>query len=138
MNILKQFDTVSASEEGAWLHLVIPGTDEKAYLDEERTKPLRIKLKGPDSDAWTSFQRKAIKSNNQKDDKTVNEIALEDAKLFAKMTIEWENIPDDKGKTQEFSKEAAINLYVDYKDIRMQALRFVMSQENFTRKPLDF
>lgn len=135
MNILKQFDTVSASEEGAWLHLVTPGADEKSYLDEERTKPLRIKLKGPDSDAWTSFQRKAIKSNNQKDDKTAHEIALEDAKLFAKMTIDWENIPDDNGEPLEFSKDAAIKLYLTYKDIRMQALRFVIAQENFTRKP---
>lgn len=133
MNILKQFDTVSASEEGAWLHLCAPGTDEKVYADNKKEQPLRIKLKGPDCDVWTSFQRKAMKSQgSKKDDRSPDEIAFEDAKLFAKMTIAWENMPAEVG---ECTTENAIKLYRDYKDIRMQALRFVMPQENFTQKP---
>lgn len=130
-NILKQFDTVSASEEGAWLHLCSPGTDEKVYVDDKRKKPLRIKLKGPDCDAWTSFQRKAIKGQGKKDDRSPEDVALEDSKLFAKMTLAWENMPAEVG---ECTYENAIKLYLNYKDIRMQALRFVMSQENFTQK----
>lgn len=130
-NILKQFDTVSASEEGAWLHLCAPGTDEKVYTDKARKNPLRIKLKGPDCDAWTSFQRKAMKGGGKKDDRSPEDVALEDSKLFAKMTIAWENMPAEVG---ECNYEAAIKLYLNYKDIRMQALRFVMSQENFTQK----
>lgn len=129
MNILKQFDTVSASEEGAWLHLCAPGTDEKVY--NGKNKPLRIKLKGPDCDAWTSFQRKAMKAQGKKDDRSPEDVALEDSKLFAKMTLAWENMPAEVG---ECNHEAAIKLYINYKDIRMQALRFVMSQENFTQK----
>lgn len=138
MNILKAFDTVGASEAGSWLHLTIPGTDELAYADDKKTKPLRIKLKGPDSEAWTAFHRKAMKTRDKKDTRTAREVALEDAKLFANMTIEWENIPDDTGKgNRELTTETAVKLYLDYKDIRMQALKFVMSQENFTGTQLE-
>lgn len=133
MNVLKQFDTVKTSEEGAWMHLVAPGTDDKVYLDDEQKQPVRIKLKGPDSPMWVNFQRKAIRSD-KKDNRSVEDVAVEDSKLFAKMTLDFENIPNDDGKgTQTFSREAAIQLYLKYKDIRMQALRFVVSQENFTK-----
>ena len=133
-NILKMFDTVSSSEKGAWLHLTIPGSEEKAYLDgDKQKKPMCILLKGPDSDIWTAFQRKALKSKAK--EKTHEETILEDAKLFAKMTLGFNNIPDDEGKPLDFSHEAALKLYLNYKDIRMQALRFVMSQENFIEKP---
>lgn len=135
MNVLQQFDTVSASEEGAWLHLTIPGSDEKAYLDEAQEKPLRIKLKGPDSDTWTAFQRKAMRA--KQNDKSVDETTNEDAKLFSKMTVSWENIPDDNGDELEFTAENAIKIYRKYKDIRIQALRFVMDQANFTKRQPD-
>ena len=131
-NVLKMFDTVSSSESGAWLHLVMPGTEEKAYADgDKQKKPMRIQLKGPDSDAWTVFQRKAMKSQGK--DKTHEETVLEDAKLFAKMTLGFDNIPNDDGSVMAFTYESALKLYINYKDIRMQALRFVMSQENFTK-----
>lgn len=135
-NILKMFDTVSSSEEGAWLHLSIPGADEKAYLDDKKKKPIRIHLKGPDSDTWTAFQRKAMKSQGK--EKNHDDTILEDSKLFAKMTLGWENVPKESGEgVQEFSFEAALKLYMNYKDIRMQALRYVMAQENFIKKPLE-
>lgn len=134
MNILQQFDTVKASEEGAWLHLCAPGTDEKVYTDKANKKPLRIKLKGPDCDVWTAFQRKAMQAQSKKDSRSPEDVAYEDSKLFAKMTVAWENMPAEIG---ECSYENGIKLYSTYKDIRMQALRFVMSQENFTQKPLE-
>ena len=132
-NILKMFDTVSSSEQGAWLHLTAPGSDEHVYIDDKQKKPMRILLKGPDSDIWTAFQRKAMKS--QAKEKSHDDTVLEDAKLFAKMTLGFDNIPDSEGKSLEFTYENALRLYRDYKDIRMQALRFVMSQSNFTLKP---
>ena len=68
-NILSVFDTEAQSEQGAWLHLVTPGTDELAYADDARKKPLRIKLKGPESDTWTAFQRKVMQQQDGKKDK---------------------------------------------------------------------
>ena len=128
-NLLNQFDTESTSENGAWLHLVLPSTGEPSYLDEKQEKPLRIKLKGPDSNAWVNFQRKALRNNDKNDRRTTKELANEDSKLFAKMTIEVENIPD----IEKPSEEQLVEMYVTYKDIRIQALTFVMNRENFTK-----
>lgn len=135
MNILKQFDTVSASEEGQWVHLVIPGTSEPAYLDmEKQDKPLRIHVKGPDCAVWQAFQRKAMRANQEKEDKkTPLDVATEDSTLLSKMTLGWENIPDDSGKARAFSAESAASLYLNYKDIRVQVLQFIMDRANFTK-----
>lgn len=132
-DILKAFDTESISEAGAWLHLTLPGTDGvPAYLDEEKTKPMRIKLKGPDCDIWMAFQRKAIASMGAKDKRTAKEIAQEDSRLFGRMTLEVENIPG----LDVLTVDSATALYLKYKDIRMQALQFVLDRErNFISRP---
>lgn len=132
MSILDQFDTVTASEEGAWLHICHQGTDDKVYLDKAQKKPLRIKLKGPDSEVWIAFQRKAMRKSDKEEERSPAEIAEEDADLFAKMTIEWENMPDDVGECNQKNAKA---LYLKYKDIRIQVLGFVHSRENFTKRP---
>ena len=127
-NILQMFDTESASETGSWLHLAKPGTDgDLAYAGKGTDKPLRIKLKGPDSGTWTAFQRKAMKGSGKKDTRTAKEIAREDANLFARMTLETENIPG----YQDADEAALIDMFVKYKDIRVQSLRWVLNQENF-------
>jgi hypothetical protein len=127
-NILQMFDTESASETGSWLHLAKPGTDgDLAYAGKGTDKPLRIKLKGPDSGTWTAFQRKAMKGSGKKDTRTAKEIAREDANLFARMTLETENIPG----YQDADEAALIHMFFKYKDIRVQSLRWVLNQENF-------
>jgi len=132
-NVLSIFDTESASEAGSWLHLAKPGTGgEPAYADKEHKKPLRLKLKGPDSDTWTAFQRKAMRQAGKKDNRTAKDVALEDAQLFARMTLETENIPGYENPDHE----KLIEMYRNYKDIRVQALQYVLDQENFIGKPL--
>lgn len=133
-NVLNMFDTVSASEQGSWLSLVKPGTEETAYADEMETKPLRIKVKGQDSTVWQNFVKKAVAAKDN-DKKTPEQIALSDSELLARMTLAFENIPDDSGKKdREFSFESAVSLYLNYKDIRQQVLGFVMDRVNFTSK----
>ena len=129
-NILTMFDTESASESGSWLHLAKPGADgDLAYADKTTDKPLRIKLKGPDSGTWTAFQRKAMKDSGKKDTRTAKDIALEDARLFSRMTLETENIPGYAATDHA----DLVDMYFKYKDIRMQALKWVMKQDNFTQ-----
>ena len=131
-NILSVFDTEAQSEQGAWLHLVTPGTDEPAYADDARKKPLRIKLKGPESDTWTTFQRKIMQQQDGKKDKrSVDEMKREDARLMARMTLAVENIPG----VDMADKETVISMYENYRDIRVQALTFVLQRENFIGKP---
>lgn len=142
-NILKMFDTVSSSEEGSWLHLCVPGSDEKAYADgDKQKKPLRIKLKGPDSDVFAVIARKGKFESDKRQakfqktgmvekPKTVAESALEDAELAAKMTMGFENIPE--GKPDDVN--SMIAMYLEYKNLREQAIDFAVSRANFTKAP---
>jgi hypothetical protein len=130
-NLLSMFDTESASESGSWLHLAVPGTDGDLAYDG-KGNPLRIKLKGPDSDVWTEFQRKAMRHAGKKDTRSAKEVAKEDAHLFARITLDVENIPGyDKP-----DREKLVEMYTQYKDIRIQSLRYLMNQENFIGKSL--
>ena len=132
-NILSVFDTEAQSEQGAWLHLTLPGTDDLAFADKQRKSPLRIKLKGPESDTWTGFQRRVMQSDDKKDKRTPEEIKLSDSRLMARMTLDVENIP---GVTMD-DKESVVQMYANYRDIRMQTLTFVLRRENFIGSPVN-
>lgn len=138
-NILQMFDTVKLSEDGAWLHLNVPCSNEKAYADKDKKKPLRIKIKGPDCNKWSEYKIKAQRAKPNKNgkvaEKTVAEIALDDSKVVAALTLGFENIPDSSGKADLVcSYENALKLYLDYKDIRIQMLNMLFEQENFMLK----
>lgn len=127
------FDSKTPANEGAWLHLTIPGTKEKAYLDHTSKtpkKPVRIKLVGTKSDKYREwlqeFKREARAEG--KDEKAVAD--LEDAQMMAKFTLEWENVVDD-GKELECTNENAEKLYFKYNEIRVQAFQFMMDSANF-------
>lgn len=135
-NILEQFNTVKLSEDGAWLHLNTPCSNKKAYADKDNKKPLRIKMKGPDCNKWSEFKLKSQRAKPEKNgkpvEKTVSEISLDDAKLLASLALEFENIPDGSGKGDlTCTYENAVKLYLDYKDIRVQALSMLFDQERF-------
>lgn len=126
-NVLALFDTESMSENGSWLHLNVPGTDEKAYADpDKKTKPMRIKLKGPESDTWVSFQRKAAKYQGNNDKRDNDQIKRDDAKLLASMTLDIENIPGF-----ENNRDSLFSMFLGYRDMRLQALSHVLDRENF-------
>lgn len=127
-NFLNMFDTESASESGSWLHLERP--DKRGalcYLDKEMTVPCRIKLKGPDSEEWGSFSRQSQKDKEKKLKRTGKEDAVYEAKLWSRMTIEVENIPGYESP----DRNALFEMYLKHKDMRTQALYYVINQENF-------
>lgn len=135
---LSVFDTVTQSTEGAWLHLTVPGSRDFAYLDghlDKPKKPLRIQLKGADSDTFAKelqrINKKSRKTGNK--EKNLEEIAREWSELYAKMTISWENMPSEDGKPLECNFENALKVYLNYKDIRVQVGDFIANQENFIK-----
>jgi len=153
-NFLSVLDTETASESGDWLHLENPATGEPMYwenapkgarLDEDGRAPVRIKLKGPDSDTWQTFSRKALKEMSKSQgskksslyDKTSDEIRREDSQLYAKMAIDWENIPSEDGKeVLPFSRDNAIAFFMKYKDARNQASEQIREKEDFIKAQL--
>jgi hypothetical protein len=132
------FDTVSAANEGAELHLTVPGSGELAYLDagnKNPKKPCIIKLLGAKSDKNTQIQQEYQRKQrdrkvgeapaNQERDRLLN--------MVAGLTVGWSNIPDDDGKELPFSHENAVTLYSKYEEIFEQALQFILRKENFIK-----
>ena len=136
---LNVFDTVSASNQGAELHLLHPVTKLPTYADKEETKPLIISLLGTDSDLYTKeIQKKAKQyrrntAKNKVDDIDFEKSVRESCEMYAKLTTGFKNIPGDNKKELEFSFDNAFALYMKYKDIRVQVGDFIADQANFIK-----
>lgn len=134
---LNVFDTVAQANTGAELHLLVPGSKAPAYLDKEETKPLIISLLGSDSDVYTKeiqkkakeMRRKTNKANDLDLDKNIREAC----DLYARLTVGFKNIPSSDKKDLVISYDNAFNLYMQYKDIRVQVGDFISEQANFIK-----
>ena len=139
---LSVFDTETAANEGAKLHLLNPKTGLPAYADAKETKPVTITVVGTDGDVFTKEQQKQAKvlarKQKQKGDKAEDFDFDEEKKrtcdLYARMTKSWENItlPGDKGQS-ECTYENAYKLYMSFKDIRLQVSGFMADKANFIK-----
>ncbi|WP_420013921.1 hypothetical protein [Tateyamaria sp.] len=120
--MFKFTDTIQMSEDGAWVHLKDRGRF--AYLDDDKSKPIRIKVRGPDSPTLQAALRK-VNAQKMKESAgtdmakmSVGEIEdlLERGKgnipnTWRLATITWENMPDGKGGAMPYSDDAARDLY---------------------------
>lgn len=136
MTNLSIFDTQSAAELGAKMELKHPVTGETAYYNDNEKKPITIKLRGTDSG---EYEKELQKIARQQKGKKSNDVDIEQAKrqsceIYAKLTLGWENMPKAEGEgTQEFSKDAAFELYMKFKDIRVQVGNFITEKANFIK-----
>ena len=143
------FDTVSASEAGAWLHLTNRRTDAPAYVTgkdgaPDMTKPMRLNLIGTDAPAFKAKDRKRATSilkrrGGKMDFGKMNKVqlgALIDEgqegiiQSAVDATIGWENLSLD-GKPVEFSEAAAFAIYRKYPSILDEVTEFLKDRANF-------
>jgi len=135
-------DTVQLSEDGAWVHLRDRGR--LAYLGGDKEKPVRIKVRGPDSPTLQAALRKVnakkMKENAGADLAKMSigdvEELLEQGKdsianTWRMATITWENMPDGEGNALPFSDEAARALYEGHPAIVRQLSEDAGSVEDF-------
>jgi len=129
-SVLDIFDTESASARGSWLHLKHPVTGALMFIDAEQKKPLKIKLKGPDSNEWILFMRQGRK-DSASDVVDLDAEKDRDAKAYASLTLDMQNIPGvDKN-----NPDSVTAMYRSHKDIREQAFVHIVNRENFTGAP---
>jgi len=114
------FDSVSASENGAWLHLTNLRTDAPAYVTgkdgtPDASKPMRLNLLGPDAPAAKAKARKRATSILKRRGGKMDFAKMTEAQIGALIdegqegiiqtavdaTIGWENLSLD-GKPVEF------------------------------------
>ena len=130
---LANLDVKAAADEGATLHLEHPTTGELLFADDEKKKPMTIKLVGTDSQIYNDIlQRRARKQvNKRRPDKIdVAEARRKGTELLARCTLSWNNILNG-GKNTKHSYEAAVKLYEEFPWIREQVDRFVGDRSNF-------
>ena len=143
------FDSVSAAEAGAWLHLTNLRTDAPAYVTgkdgaPDLSKPMRIKLIGMDAPAAKAKERKRATSILKRRGGKMDFAKMTEAQLGALVdegqegivqaavdqTIGWENLSLD-GKPVEFSEEAALAIYRKYPSILEEVTEFLKDRANF-------
>ena len=143
------FDSVSAAEAGAWLHLTNLRTDAPAYATgkdgaPDLSKPMRIKLIGMDAPAAKAKERKRTTSILKRRGGKMDFAKMTEAQLGALVdegqegivqaavdqTIGWENLSLD-GKPVEFSEEAAFAIYRKYPSILDEVTEFLKDRANF-------
>jgi len=143
------FDSVSASEAGAWLHLTNLRTGAPAHVagkdgKPDMTKPMRINLIGPDASASVAKERKRSTSALKRHGGKMDMSKMSEAQFGALLdegqetilrtavdaTIGWENMSLD-GKPVEFSEEAAFAIYRNYPPILREVTAFLKDLSNF-------
>ena len=143
------FDTVAASQSGAWLHLTNLLTDAPAYVTGKDgapnpTKPMRINLIGMDASASKAKARKRATDILKRRGGKMDFAKMSPAQIGAVIdegqegivqaavdaTIGWENLSLD-GKPVEFSEEAAFAIYRKYPSILDEVTEFLKHRANF-------
>lgn len=143
-------DTRKLSEDGAWVQikdhgrpLFFPGKDGK----DDKTRPVRIKIYGPDSDTLQErFAKRLARAMKDDDGGSDDASKLSEAEIVARLSeapeqraeamvdavITWENIPGEDGKPVPYSAEAAAELFKKHPDVRRQ-LEGYLGEDNIER-----
>jgi hypothetical protein len=142
---LANLNRAAVMNAGAWLHLKHPDDRVPLYADDAKERPVRIKLLGKDSDVYVKADAAAREANVEamsrgaKWKAAANDHAF--AETLAKITVEWENIPQGwvDGSADEnpalLSEAAALKLYenLGVKWVREQADEFLGQRSNFSQ-----
>lgn len=146
--MFKFTDTKALSEAGAWVHIQDDGRpaywpDKKGKPD--KSKPVRIKVYGPDSETFKEKARKRaaklLKETGGKNDFGKMGLSEIEALIergeengpaeWADRTITWENVPGEDGSPCEFTHAAAEALYANYPSIIAQLAQDAAERSDF-------
>ena len=132
MDLSKEFDTASAAESGAFLHLEHPTTGEKLY---DGDTAVGITLRGQDS---RTFRQASHDISNKRMERQVKKLTAEalernTRELLAACTVDWQCI-EMNGEPLKCTRENADRLYAELPWIREQVDAFVSNRANFTGK----
>lgn len=127
---LKNLNTTTSGETGAWLHLRHPSTDELLFSDDKEKKPMRIELCGADSKRFRKINAQLVRKMQGKKKQTSDDIEDGVTEQLVGVTLGWQNIIMD-GKEVIFDQLAANDIYSEYRWIREQVAAFVSDRSNF-------
>jgi len=123
---LGDFDLASQAESGFTFNLAHPVSGEK--LDAQ------ITVRGHDSPTYRNATYaivERIKAIKEPEKRPQEDRDKDGAELLAAVTVGWENIEDDQGQPITFSKEKAVEIYLQFDWIAEQVKREVYNRHNF-------
>lgn len=135
-----QFDSRSAGNKGAWMHVTSPIDGKPLYDDGDPKKPCEVLVYGIESEAGIRVlesSRQAMKS--QPKDEAILDVAIRAAKETAPLVGGFRNInrgdvpaksPDDV----EWFLSLQIHIIGDHKTFLEQVKDFSMRRENHLKK----
>lgn len=125
---LALFDARPGAEEGRWLTLRDP--------ESGKDLPVRIRLKGADSQAWRDThleQRRRRLDEMEKSGRARIDPAqadAEDIERLVAVTVQWEGI-DRNGAEWPCTPANVRELYVGWPEFRAQVVAFLATRANF-------
>lgn len=122
---LYDFDTVSGSEDGAWMTVYQPNNID--IITHEDGEPQRIKFMGQDAPAFRDFQKK--QQQRRMSSKAKYNVEKETMDLLVFATLDWDL--STKGEKIKYTKEAVKDLYERFPFIFIQGVSFVGDRSNF-------
>ena len=136
---LSELNTTEFAEEGAWMEIRHPDTDDVLFEQDEggTRRPWRIRLRGSDSKTANSAahrqaNRRLQNATSRKGIKITSEgLESDELAVLIDLTIGWENIINN-GAELEFTRENVSMVYREFKWIREQAQAFVDNRGNFS------
>lgn len=134
---LEDFDTTQLSEEGVDMELLDPNGD-PIFQDEEKTKPVTIRVLGRDSEQFMRTQRRQIERRLQRQrgqrmrQIPIEELVEEQSELLAAVTVNWSGI-EEKSASVPFNPANVRRIYKNYPWIREQVDNFIGDRANFMK-----
>lgn len=139
---LSKLDMREGADDGRWLQLTHPVTQELLWDDEKKkTGPVRIRLLGADSKKHRSKEYAArnrrLKQMGRGGKRgglmagvTAEGLEEDATEVMVACTLGWENI-QLAGQPLEFTPDAARSLYSEHEWIREQVDEFIADRANF-------
>ena len=135
---LAKFDTVKASETGAFMHLEWDG--KKLYTEEEPKEAVGLWLRGPDSKAARAAERKLSddktrrvkvgRGNRVKDFMGAEESAERETEVAAAYVIRFQNIVVDGVSWDGQEATKTVELFQRFPWIQRQVEEFTSDEAN--------
>lgn len=137
---LDDIDLVTLADEGVWMHIQHPATGEFLYLDNDQSKPMRLKIFGRDGDKFRAHSKAVLERMSRVEAKFRNsakvpdDIAKDmDAQWVSGLIAGWENIKLS-GALVEYSADAAKELAKKLPWLRRQVDEFNKVPANFLQE----
>lgn len=118
------YETLS-SDEGEWLHIIDPKTDEPMYLGGDPKKPVRIRAVGIDSPTFKKIEREVAHERlaSQRKKFSADAHEAEQLKIITGCITDWENISLN-GEVLKYHHGNALKFF------RIRHTAFVFEQVN--------